>query len=92
MINRRKFIRNSVLSLQSIGLMNSFPFVKKDTGLSYPKRLFKFELSGRNTIESYDETLLAVCIQGIINRRSPQVYIVSSENTYKYDKNRNDYC
>lgn len=33
------------------------------------------------TVEAYDEAVAAACIQGILNRESPRVYMLSSSNT-----------
>jgi len=42
--------------------------------------LYIYTLSENGTAESYDEAMAVSCFQGIINRQSPSVYILSEKN------------
>lgn len=53
--------------------------VEKDTTGSAP--LYTYTLSQSGTPESYDEAMAAACLQGIINRKAPTVYILSKTNS-----------
>jgi len=39
---------------------------------------YLYRLTGGKTAEAYDETVVAACIQGIVNRASPELYITSA--------------
>lgn len=43
--------------------------------------LYTFMLAQDGTPESYDESLAVACLQGIINRKAPVVYVLSRKNT-----------
>lgn len=43
--------------------------------------LYVYELSGESTSEAYDEAIAVACLQGIINREGPRLYVVSPTNT-----------
>ncbi|MEK7707875.1 MAG: GxGYxYP domain-containing protein, partial [Verrucomicrobiota bacterium] len=43
--------------------------------------LFTYTLAQDGTPESYDEAMAVACLQGIINRQTPEVYILSRKNT-----------
>jgi len=45
------------------------------------KPLFTYTLAQDGTPESYDEAMAVACLQGIINRKAPEVYILSRKNT-----------
>ena len=51
----------------------------KATGQRPP--LYSFNLTHDGTPESYDEAMAVACLQGIINRKSPEVYVFSRKNT-----------
>ncbi|MBI2927239.1 MAG: hypothetical protein HYY24_16215 [Verrucomicrobia bacterium] len=42
--------------------------------------LHSFTLTHDGSPESYDEAMAVACLQGIINRRSPEVYVLSGKN------------
>ena len=42
--------------------------------------LYTFTLSQNGTVESYDEAMAVSCLQGIINRSSPVLYVLSGKN------------
>ena len=43
--------------------------------------LYSFTLTHDDSPESYDEAMAVACLQGIINRKSPEVYVLSRKNT-----------
>ena len=43
--------------------------------------LYSFTLTHDGSPESYDEAMAVSCLQGIINRKSPEVYVLSKMNT-----------
>lgn len=51
----------------------------KTTGQRPP--LYSFTLTHDGSPESYDEAMAVACLQGIINRKSPEVYVLSRKNT-----------
>lgn len=42
--------------------------------------IYTYRLSNRETQFSYDEAMVVACLQGIINRDVPRVYIASEKN------------
>src|SRR5512137_2688005 len=42
--------------------------------------LYSFTLTHAGSPESYDEAMAVACLQGIINRKSPEVYVLSRKN------------
>lgn len=75
LINRRRFIRDSTLSIAAVGLADTLLATEKR---SYPQNHFYlYKLSNEKNINSYDEALAVACIQGIINRDNPVIYVVS---------------
>lgn len=48
--------------------------------MSDNQALYIFTLSVNDTVESYDEAMAATCLQGIINRTAPTVYIVTDSD------------
>ena len=44
--------------------------------------LYTYTLSPNSTPQSYDESLAVACLQGIINRDSPQLYVFSKKSTW----------
>ncbi len=42
--------------------------------------LYVYELTGQGTATAYDEAVAVACLQGIINREGPRVYVVSPLN------------
>ncbi|MEI7422296.1 MAG: GxGYxYP domain-containing protein [Prolixibacteraceae bacterium] len=53
--------------------------VAKDSSGSFP--LYSYTLSKCATAEAYDEAMVVACLQGIINRKAPTVYIPSATNS-----------
>lgn len=51
---------------------------KNPTGIA---PLYTYTLSQSGTASSYDEAMAAACLQGIINRKTPTVYILSKTNS-----------
>ncbi len=45
-----------------------------------PPPIYTYTIAHNGTPESYDEAMAAACLQGIANRRSPVVYILSDHN------------
>ncbi len=45
------------------------------------RALYTYILAQDGTPESYDESMAAACLQGIINRKSPELYVLSRKNT-----------
>lgn len=43
-------------------------------------KIYTYILSPTGTADFYDESLAVACIQGIINRESPQIYVLSTGN------------
>lgn len=43
--------------------------------------LFSFTLAHDGSVASYDEAMAVACLQGIINRKSPELYVLSRKNT-----------
>jgi GxGYxYP putative glycoside hydrolase C-terminal domain/GxGYxYP_N second domain/GxGYxYP_N 1st domain len=43
--------------------------------------LYTFTLTQDSTPRSYDEAMAVACLQGIINRKSPELYVLSRKNT-----------
>lgn len=43
--------------------------------------LYTYTLAQDGTPESYDEAMAVACLQGIINRKAPEVYVLSRKNT-----------
>lgn len=43
--------------------------------------LYSFALTHDGTSQSYDEAMAVACLQGIINRKSPELYVLSRKNT-----------
>jgi len=52
--------------------------VEKDSSGYAP--IYTYTLSQSGTAESYDEAITVACLQGIINRNAPTVYILSETN------------
>ncbi len=76
LINRRGFIKSSVLSGAAIGLMGPRSFDRNVSSIR--ENMFIYTLSHHKTIDAYDEAMTVACLQGIINRELPKVYIVST--------------
>ncbi len=49
-----------------------------------PPPIYTYTIAHKDTSESYDEAMAAACLQGIANRRSPLVYVVSNRNRRAY--------
>src|ERR1041384_6640379 len=43
--------------------------------------LYTYTLAQDGTPQSYDEALAVACLQGIINRKGPELYVLSRKNT-----------
>jgi hypothetical protein len=43
--------------------------------------LYSYTLTHDGSSESYDEAMAVACLQGIINRKSPEVYVLSRKNS-----------
>jgi hypothetical protein len=43
--------------------------------------LYTYTLAQDGTPEAYDEAMAVACLQGIINRESPELYVLSRKNT-----------
>ena len=80
LIDRRKFIKASAISGTVIGLMRPFSYAESANNPN--KRVVVYTLSQKKTIESYDESMVVACLQGIINRKSPIVYVVSTADKW----------
>jgi hypothetical protein len=79
--------RLGTLSLVVLALGASAPRGNAAADLAAERRssklspLYTYTLTHDGTPESYDEAMAAACLQGIINRKSPVVYILSRKNT-----------
>jgi hypothetical protein len=49
--------------------------------LSGKRVLYTYTLAQHGTSESYDEAMAVACLQGIINRKTPELYVLSRKNT-----------
>jgi len=79
MINKVIFTMPAIL-VALLGTTFSYGVaVEKDAISSSP--LYTYTLSKSGTAESYDEAIAAACLQGIINRKAPIVYILSETNS-----------
>lgn len=79
-IKRRRFIQDSALSLAAIGLLN--PLLFSGAAGRSPNRFYLYRLSEAKDPDGYDEAMAAACIQGIVNRGHPEIYIISEEDKY----------
>lgn len=52
--------------------------IASPTLASESKKMYVYEMQPKNTQEGYDETLALVCMQGIINRDEPIIYVNNS--------------
>jgi hypothetical protein len=43
--------------------------------------LYTYTLAQDGSVESYDEAMAVACLEGILNRESPQIYVLSRKNT-----------
>ena len=43
--------------------------------------LYTYILAHDGSVESYDESVAVACLQGLINRKSPQLYVLSRKST-----------
>lgn len=80
LIDRREFIKASVVSGTVIGLMGSLSCAQRTNNSNTPIVVYRH--SQKETGGSYDESMAAACLQGIINRESPAVYVVSTSNKW----------
>ena len=48
---------------------------------SQRRALYTYTLAQDGTPEAYDEAMAVACLQGIINRESPELYVLSHKNT-----------
>ena len=78
LIDRREFIKASAISGTAIGLTGAFSCAQSAGNPHEPVVIYT--LLQKETAESYDESMVVACLQGIINRESPVVYIVSIVN------------
>jgi hypothetical protein len=46
-----------------------------------PPPIYTYTIAQNGTPQSYDEAMAAACLQGIINRRAPTVYLLSEANS-----------
>ena len=60
---------------KSMGVPHVYAHDQADLG-----RVLGFTLARDRTWESYDEAMAATCLQGIINRQSPELYVLSRQN------------
>lgn len=73
---KRQVVLSLIGALTLIASANSEAV--KATGRRAP--LHSFTLTQDGTPESYDEAMAVACLQGIINRKSPEVYVLSRKN------------
>ena len=74
MIRRGNIIAVIVLMFMAIINVNSEEPMISDANI------YTYTLEPAGTAAFYDESLAVACIQGIINRESPQVYVLSTGN------------
>jgi hypothetical protein len=80
LIDRRRFIKTLAISGTVIGLMEPFSYAHSAEIPNQP--LFVYTHSRKEAIEFYDESIAVACLQGIINRKSPIVYVVSNADKW----------
>jgi GxGYxYP putative glycoside hydrolase C-terminal domain/GxGYxY sequence motif in domain of unknown function N-terminal len=86
---RRKFFIHGLVVLSLIGLALLTPTTQGFAASSAadakkPKStqpLYTYTLAQDGSRESYDEAMAVACLQGIINRKSPELYVLSRTNT-----------
>ena len=54
---------------------------RSSANLNATKPLYIYTLAQDSTAESYDEAMAVACLQGIINRAGPEVYVLSRNDT-----------
>lgn len=71
-----------------LALLNLPPAKSKPSPAPAPRaaakpqpKLYTYTLLHDGSREAYDESLAVACLQGIINRKSPQLYVLSRKNT-----------
>ncbi|MEI7422292.1 MAG: hypothetical protein WCK18_09360 [Prolixibacteraceae bacterium] len=68
-----------LLAVFLVSTLTNSAVVAKDSSGSSP--LYSYTLSKSATAEAYDEAMVVACLQGIINRKAPTVYIQSATNS-----------
>jgi hypothetical protein len=53
----------------------------EDTAAMKKDALYLYEPANRNTQQAYDEAMAAACLQGIINRDAPRLYLLAPDNS-----------
>jgi hypothetical protein len=76
LFNRRKFIKTTALSGAAIGVMGPLQFAFGNKHIHEP--IVVYTRSKTDALTTYDESMVVACLQGIINRKSPLVYIAPS--------------
>lgn len=85
---RRDVFRRSTIAVATVLAANLWACAPRaypaDSALSdrmgENKSLYTYTLAQDGTRESYDEAMAVACLQGIINRESPTVYVLSKTN------------
>jgi hypothetical protein len=75
-MDRREFIKASALSGTALGLIGPVSYAPSTGNPHDP--VIVYTLSEQETTESYDASILVASLQGIINRESPMVYVIST--------------
>ena len=83
LISRWKFLLSASAAVIAPSLLFGFGGLgcKKKLDKPSPSNFF-YSLSGNGNAESYDESMVVACLQGIINREAPVVYIVSATDKW----------
>src|SRR5690554_5864875 len=80
LIDRRKFIKATAFSGATLGVFGSFQFAFGKGQAA--EQIVVYTPSPTNSRTAYDESVVAACLQGIINRDSPSVYIAPSTSKW----------
>jgi len=75
-------MKKVTLLLLSVLVLFSCNNAKNFTGINPEGKIYLYTLSGEKGPALYDEALAAVCIEGIVNREYPMLYVLSDKDTH----------
>ena len=88
-VSRRKFLLSAAtaaitpsLLLRSFAADAAITNNREGKDMSKDQKVYVYSLSQKGTAESYDESMAVACLHGIINRKSPMVYVVSTADKW----------
>lgn len=80
----RRIILLSIVSVLIIGryAINAYSQINSKTGEAgkMSEQIYTFTLMDNGTPEAYDEAMAVACLQGLINRDAPKIYVLSSKS------------